>query len=98
MSTAQELRALVAQVDKKKPAAADVTALRGFLEANPGMWRVTGDLAEQANLNMIESMQAPKAMKESLRVGLTTLEADLKKTGDGELEKLIIRQIVGCWL
>ncbi len=98
MSVAQELRALVAQVDKKKPAAADVAALRSFLEANPGMWRVTGDLAEQANLVMIEEMEAPKAMKESLRVGLTTMAAELRQAGDGELEKLIIRQIVGCWL
>lgn len=98
MSTAQELRALVAQVDKKKPAAGDVSALRNFLEAHPGVWRITGDLAEQANLIMIEDMQAPTAMKEALKVGLSAMAAELTQPGDGELEKLIIRQIVGCWL
>ena len=98
MSTAQELRALVAQVDKKKPAAGDVSALRNFLEAHPGVWRITGDLAEQANLIMIEDMQAPTAMKEALKVGLSAMAAELTQPGDGELEKLIIRQIVGCWV
>ena len=98
MSTAQELRALVAQVDKKKPAAADITALHDFLETHPGVWRITGDLAEQANLIMIQDMVAPTAMKESLKVGLSAMAAELTQPGDGELERLIIRQIVGCWL
>lgn len=98
MSTATELRALVAQVDKKKPAAADVRALRAFFDEHPGIWRITGDLAEQANLNMIETMQAPKSMKASLMVGLNEMAAELTQPGDGALEKLIIGQIVGCWL
>lgn len=98
MTTATELRALVAQVDKKKPAAADVRALRAFFDEHPGIWRITGDLAEQANLNMIEDMQAPKSMKVSLMVGLNEMAAELTQPGDGALEGLIIRQIAGCWL
>lgn len=98
MGATQELRALVAQVDKGKPGADDAAALRKFLNANPGLWRTTGDLAEQANLNMIEGMQAPKAMKESLKAGLNEMAAELTQPGDGPLEMLIIQQIVGCWL
>lgn len=98
MSTAQELRALVDKVDKRKPAAADMTALREFLKTHPTVWRITGDLAEQANLIMIEDMTAPAAMKESLKFGLVRMETELRQPGDGELERLIIRQIVGCWL
>jgi hypothetical protein len=98
MSTAQELRALVAQVNKKKPAAGDMAALRDFLDTHPAVWRINGDLAEQANLNMVEMMNAPTAMKESLKHGLGAMAAELTRPGDGELERLIIRQIVGCWL
>jgi len=98
MTTAADLRALVGKVDKKKPTAADVTALRDFLHAHPTVWRITGDLAEQANLSMIEEMPAPTAMKESLKFGLPAMAAELTQPGDGELERLIIRQIVGCWL
>lgn len=98
MSTALELRSLVAQVDQKKPSAGAKAALRQFLTDNPDIWRNTGDLAEQANLNMIESMQATSAIKESIKHGLGAIERDLAQPGDGELEKLIIRQITGCWL
>ena len=98
MSKALELRSLVGAVDKAKPEAGAVGALRQFLADNPDIWRNAGDLAEQANLNMIESMTAPTAMKESLKFGLSAMSADLTQPGDGELEKLIIRQIVGCWL
>lgn len=98
MTTATELRALVDRVNKKKPDAADVRALRAFFDEHPQIWRITGDLAEQANLNMIETMQAPKSMKESLIVGLSAMAAELTQPGDGALERLIIGQIVGCWL
>lgn len=93
-----ELRALVDRVDRQKPDPADVKALRVYIDEHPGTWRKAGDLAEQANLRMIEVMQAPKAMKVALTAGLAELAADLEQPGDGALERLIIRQIVGCWL
>jgi len=93
-----ELKALVDRVDKKKPDPADVKALRVYIDEHPGIWRITGDLAEQANLKMIEAMQAPKSMKVALKAGLNELAAELTQPGDGALETLIIRQIVGCWL
>ena len=98
MSVALELRALVAQVDQKKPPAGAVKALRQFLTDNPDIWRNAGDLAAQANLNMVEAMLATPAVKESIKFGLSVLEKDLTQPGDGELERLIIRQIAGCWL
>lgn len=98
MSKALELRSLVGAVDQAKPDAGAVGALRRFLADNPDLWRNVGDLAEQANLNMIELMSAPTAMKESLKFGLSAMAANLTQPGDGELERLIIRQIVGSWL
>ncbi len=98
MSKAQDLRALVAQVDKKKPAAADVTALNNFLKDNPHMWRLIGDLGDQANQIMLQEMSAPASMKQAIRAGLQAQELALIQPGDGELEMAIIRQIVGCWL
>lgn len=97
MST-DELRALVDRTDKKKPDPADVKALRVYFDEHPRAWRAIGDLAEQANQNMIADMNAPQSMKMSLKTGLAAMAAELTQPGDGELEKLIIRQIVGCWL
>lgn len=93
-----DLQALIARVDKKKPDPADVKAIRHYFNEHPRAWREIGDLAEQANLNMIKTMQAPQAMKTALQLGLPTMAAELTQPGDGELEKLIIGQIVGCWL
>jgi hypothetical protein len=98
MSTTLELKSFVAQVDQKKPPEGAVKALRQFLNDNPGIWRNIGDLAEQANLAMIQDMKASPAQKETMKHGLWALERDLAQPGDGELEKLIIRQITGCWL
>jgi len=93
-----EARALLRKVDKDKPSKDDVTAWGAFLFQHPEYWRIAGDLAEQATLTMIEGMNATKAMKESLKVGLHQTAAELTQPGDGALEGLIIRQIVGCWL
>jgi hypothetical protein len=98
MSTTLELKSLVAQVDKKKPPEGAIKALRQFLDDNPGIWRNIGDLAEQANLAMIADMKASTAQKETIKHGLGVLERELTQPGDGPLEKLIIRQITGCWL
>lgn len=98
MNKEQELRALVGRVDKKRPDAGAVNALRQFLAETPGIWRNIGDLAELANLNMIEAMQTSTAAKESMKHGLTAQEKELGQPGDSELERLIIQQIVGCWL
>ena len=94
----RELRSLADKVDRAKPDKGDVKALTMFLDEHPAFWRVSGDLAEQAALIMIEDMNAPRAMKESLKAGLRQMAAGLVLPSDGELEKLIIRQIVGAWL
>lgn len=93
-----ELRDLIKKVDKANPENNDGTALAVFLNLHPEFWRVSGDLAEQASLNMIQAMNAPRAMKESLKAGLDVMENELSAPTDGELERLIIRQAVGCWL
>ena len=93
-----ELQALARKVDKTKPDKGDVTALTVFLNQHPEFWRICGDLTEQAALIMLADMEAPRSMKESLQVGMAHMAAELTQPGDGELERLIIRQVVGCWL
>lgn len=93
-----EARALIRKVDKEKPSKDDVVALGAFLFDHPEYWRLAGDLAEQATLTIVDGMQATKAVKESLMVGLHQTAAELTQPGDGALERLIIWQIVGCWL
>ena len=93
-----ELRTLARKADKAKPDKSDVVALTVFLNQHPEFWRVCGDLTEQAAGIMLADMNAPRSMKESLQVGMAHMAAELTQPGDGEMERLIIRQIVGCWL
>ena len=93
-----ELRTLARKADKAKPDKGDLVALTAFLNQHPEFWRVYGDLTEQAAGIMLEDMQAPRPMNESMQVGMAYMAAELTQPGDGELERLIIGQIVGCWL
>lgn len=93
-----DFKALAKRVDRDKPDQHDVDALAAFLHDNPKYWIWAGDLAEQANLSLIESMDAPQSMKQSLKTGLSKMTAEMVRPDDGQLERLMIRQIVGCWL
>ena len=98
MAAAESIMAAMRKIDKGKPTKEDRAEVARILRETPGVWRVAGDLAEQANKQMIHKMSAPTSMKMSLETGLTELAAELTQPGDGALEKLIIGQIVGCWL
>ncbi len=93
-----ELRKLTRKVDKAKPDPADVAELSALLYRTPALWRICGDLAEQAALRLIEEMNAPRSMKRSMQAGLSAMADELARPDDGPLESLIIRQIVGAWV
>lgn len=94
----KELRELARKVDKAKPAPDDVAALGALLYRHPELWRMCGDLAEQAALRLIEEINAPRSMKRSMQSGLAAMADELAQPDDGPLESLIIRQIVGAWV
>ena len=94
----KELRELAGKVDKAKPDPADVAALGALLYRQPELWRMCGDLAEQAALRLIEELNAPRSMKRSMQSGLVAMADELARPDDGPLESLIIRQIVGAWV
>ena len=94
----KELRELAGKVDKAKPDSADVAALGALLHRHPELWRMCGDLAEQAALRLIEELNAPRSMKRSMQSGLVAMADELARPDDGPLESLIIRQIVGAWV
>ncbi len=86
------------RVDKARPTKEDRAELARILRESPAVWIVAGDLADQAQRQMITKMAAPASMKMSIQVGLEQMAADLTHPADGALETLIIKQIVGAWL
>ncbi len=94
----RELKALITKADKKHTTPADVAALRHALHEHPRLWRVAGDLAAQARRHTINELHATPAMKESLTYGLEAMQRDLGYTDAPMLERLLIEQVLLCWL
>lgn len=89
---------LLDKTDKKRPKQEDVKALRRMLREMPEVWRVAGDLAEEAALATIRKIQATEAIKSSIRAGLNAIKDDLGYQSAPALEKLLIEQVVMSWL
>ena len=102
MSTKQIIKReyidLIKKVNKEDPDKDDIKALRKALLNNPELWRVVGDLAEQAVLSLIDEIQSFPALKESLKIGWNEMQKELGGENPNPLEKLLIQQIVMSWM
>ena len=89
---------LLEKTNKERPKQEDVKALRKLLAEHPPLWRVAGNLVVQAQAALIEKVSAPEAMKVSIATGLNAIRDDLGYQSAPTLERLLIEQVVMCWL
>jgi hypothetical protein len=89
---------LVADTDTRDPTPSDVRALRHMLNQHPGLWRLAGDLAHAAALNLIHKLDASPSIAESLKRGWAAMKDELGYAAAPPLERLLIEQVVLCWL
>ena len=90
--------ALLKRTNKKKADEKDVRALRKALKDTPDLWRVAGDMAKLAMTNLVDGATANVVTKESLHVGVDALKSELGHSHAPPLERLLIEQVVMCWL
>jgi hypothetical protein len=76
----------------------DVDAFAKILRAHPELWVIVGDLAEASMRLMLSAKWLPPAMNESVRVGLKEMRKDLGFETASPLEKLLINQVILCWI
>ena len=88
---------LVKRTCKEKTAGKDVQALRVALNAHPEYWKTVGHLARNVQESLIQRV-GPVPMQESLRVGIQVLEKELCHEEASLLERLLIREVLICWL
>ena len=98
LTTVQQFLEVFEKANKEKPKPEDMKALRRMLNESPELWRFAGDLAEQACLSTIEKVNATPAIKESMRRGVGALKKELGFNEAPQLERLLIEQVVMCWL
>jgi hypothetical protein len=79
-------------------AAADQAALRQAFAEHPGIWRVVGDVALQAQRQMIAKYAAQPVVQEAITAGIRAMGRDLGRDQAPMLEQLLIDQVLCCWL
>jgi len=93
-----EFKDLVAKTNNKNPSKADVKALRVLLKKHRGLWAIAGNLAEHAALELVGGIDMPAILRESLVQGWDALRDELGYQIAPPLERLLIEQVVLCWL
>lgn len=95
----KKLERLMQKTAQENPEPEDVKALRKALQEEPGTWRAAGDMLDHAQDQIIQSMASGLVViEESTRRGTEELQNDLSEPTDGPLEKLLIQEVILCWL
>ena len=89
---------LLEKTDRQDPKPADLRALRAMLQENPALWRVAGDLAHNAAMGVVAQMRAYPMVAESLKCGWAVMKDELGYQLAPPLERLLVEQVVLCWL
>lgn len=72
--------------------------LADLFNSDPTVWRAAGDMVEQAARMLIGKIASTHAIKASMTRGWEQLPLDLARPSDGELERLLVQQVVVAWL
>jgi hypothetical protein len=89
---------LLEKTDRQAPDPADLRALRAMLQEDPALWRVAGDLAHTAAMGVVAKMRAYPIVAESLKRGWDIMKDELGYQLASPLERLLVEQVVLCWL
>lgn len=84
--------------DVAQPAPQDRAALDRLLKEQPAMWRLAGDIVEKTAQNLINHHHGHYLMEASLKSAWEGLPKELARPGDGELERLLVQQVVLAWM
>jgi hypothetical protein len=93
-----EVLAILDRANAKGAKPADLAAMRKVLSDTPELWRLSGDLAEFARSQILQSVPLPPTVAESARVGAKAIAQELGGKDAPLIERMIIEQAVSCWL
>lgn len=93
-----ERLALLRRVNTHNPGQSDIEAFRKLMNETPEVWSKAGDMMMQARESYITSFNAPTIIKEATKLHIAEMEKELASEKDGALEKLLVDQVIFCWL
>lgn len=96
--TPNEIVDLFHRVDADKPSQEAINDLRNLLSKHPELWKVGGDMAALAVDKVIRDIESQRSVRESIKAGFEAIQKDLGGMQATPLEKLLIENVVVCWL
>lgn len=93
-----QYRAALKRADSPRAAPDDRAELQRLYDVAPQLWRATGDLARLARNDLIERIPAPFSVKEAIGRKAREIRDELGWAQASQTERLLIEQIVLCWL
>ncbi|GAB4546923.1 MAG: hypothetical protein Kow0063_41460 [Anaerolineae bacterium] len=94
----RQLLDLVHSIDKDNPSPDDIRALHAMLSDHPHLWRTFGDLARLSAQVIIKRLAPLPHISQSLTCAWQAMQIDLGYPQASPLERLVIEQVVLCWL
>ena len=93
-----KFNALVHKTNVEHPKPEDVQALRKTLTEMPSLWRAAGDLAKLSIKMALKGAWLRSGMRISVETGIDDLKKDFGYKDAPAIEKLLIEQIIVCWV
>ncbi len=76
----------------------DRAELRRLYDVYPQVWQAQGQFANRAQLDLVDRLTAAWSVKEALRRTAADIRAQLGDAAATAIERLLIEQVVICWL
>ena len=76
----------------------ELSHVRSLLKADPNLWRTLGDVATWSRKHCLSIVPERTVQHECVHSGMSHMRTELLKDGDSELERIVIEQIITCWL
>jgi len=89
---------LIEKTDKEDPDPKDLALLRRAVREHPVLWDVAGDLAKTARDKIIKELSKSPFIREAVGAYKDHMRNELGHESAPMLEKLLIDQVVICWL
>lgn len=94
----KRMRRIVDATSAENPSQEDVQELRALLKEYPELWTLAGNWSQTAIDRMLEGATKQAFVRESTKHRLDLLRQELGAESAPALEKILIENIVVCWL
>ena len=76
----------------------ELSDVRNLLRSDPNLWRTIGDVATWPRKYCLSIVPEGTVQSVCVQSGMTHMRKQLLRDGDSEIERILVEQIITCWL